>query len=160
MIDLPKTFKLYLKTQGVSPVTIKNYLSDFNHFWGWLIFSLQSGLVPFDRNDSLTIIAYFTSQMVIRYKDFLLANKIPPQTVNRRFSTLRQFGKFCISQGWIAANPAKQITNISYQERLDQKEKILTEFKRDLEKERASPLTVKNYLSDLRHFLGWLEAAT
>jgi site-specific recombinase XerD len=42
-----------------------------------------------------------------------LENKIPVKTVNRRLSTVRKFCSFCISQGWLKENPAKQISNIS-----------------------------------------------
>jgi len=163
MTSLPKTFKLYLKSQGASPATIKNYLSDFNHFWGWLILTLKSSLIPFDREKPRTIINQITSEIITQYKDFLLANKTPIKTVNRRLSTLRKFGQFCLSQAWLKTNPAKKVTNVTLVEprtkEEQQREKILAEFRKELEKEKVSPITAKNYLSDLRHFLGWIEAA-
>ncbi len=42
-----------------------------------------------------------------------------------------------------------------FSQTLSQQE-LLDLFRRHLEAEKTSPLTVKNYLSDLRHFLGWL----
>lgn len=162
MTSLPKTFKLYLKSQGASPVTIKNYLSDFNHFWGWLILTLKSTLIPFDQDVPTTIIDQITPQIIARYKDFLLANKTSEKTLNRKLSTLRKFGQFCISQGWLATNPAKKVTNITLEQggrEKQQSEKILAKFAKSLEKEKVSPVTVKNYLSDLKHFLSWIEIA-
>ena len=163
MTGLPKTFKLYLKSQGASPVTIKNYLSDFNHFWGWLILTLKSSLIPFDRENPTTIASQITPQIIVQYKSFLDGNKTPAKTINRRLSTLRKFGQFCLSQGWLATNPAKKVTNVTLVEprtkEEQRKEKILAEFRKELEREKISPITAKNYLSDLRHFLGWIEAA-
>lgn len=160
MPALDKTFKIYLTSQGASPTTIKNYLSDFNHFWGWLILTLKAGLVPFDKKDPQTIIKQISPQLIERYKSFLLSNGNPVSTINRRLSTLRQFGQFCLSQTWIKTNPAKKVKNVAVSEQrptIREKEKILSEFKQSLEKEKVSSITVKNYLSDLRHFLGWIE---
>lgn len=165
-LDLPNQFRNYLKNQGVSPITVKNYLSDFNHFWSWLILTLKAKSVVFDEDNPQTIANQVSSQIINRYKSFLLKNKAPISTVNRRLSTLRQFGKFCLSQTWIKANPAEKVPNVSLSDLpsrqedpqpVIQKEKILAEFKKDLGKEKVSPITIKNYLSDLRHFLAWIE---
>jgi len=153
-------FRLFLKSQGASPVTIKNYLSDFNHFWGWLVLTLKSKLIPFDEKNPLTIISQITPQLITHYKDFLLANQTPVKTINRRLSSLRKFGQFCLAQAWLKSNPAKKVNNVVLEERIkDRKEQLLTKFEEQLKKEKASPVTIKNYLSDLRHFLGWLETA-
>jgi len=56
----------------------------------------------------------------------------------------------CVFYALISGND--QITKIS--------KEILDEFKNYLKQEKASQITIKNYLSDLRHFLNWLELAT
>ncbi len=161
MANLPKQFKLYLKSRGVSPVTIKNYLSDFNHFWGWLIFSLKSQAIVFDPEKPETIVPKITPPIINDYKEFLLANKTPVKTVNRRLSTLRQWGECCLSHRWLRSNPAKKIINLPEKAQKAKKasQDILIEFREDLKREKISPVTIKNYLSDLRHFLAFLEAS-
>ncbi len=161
MSDLPQKFALYLKSQGVSPVTTKNYLSDLNHFLAWLMLTLKKNLILFNPDEPTSIVAQFTPQTISSYKSFLLGNKTPVKTVNRRLSTLRKFGQFCASQAWLKTNPAKEVGNVSLTKAKNQKpktEQIVYQFKEHLEKEKVSSITIKNYLSDLRHFLGWIEA--
>lgn len=160
MNHLPRNFKLYLESQKASPATIKNYLSDFNHFWGWLALTLKGKSIVFDPSSPATFIAQITPQIIKDYRDFLAEKKVPTKTVNRRLSTLRKFGQFCFSQGWLKTNPAKKVLNLSLvkKEKGTSSEKIINRFEDHLIREKASPATVKNYLSDLRHFLGWLEA--
>jgi site-specific recombinase XerD len=161
VLDPSDGFKLYLKSQAVSPATIKNYLSDFNHFWGWLILTLKKKLISFNLLNPATIVAHLTPEIISEYKSFLLSNQVPVKTVNRRLSTLRQFGQFCLSQSWLTTNPTKGVGNVGLEKTEDKRqktEKILDQFKNSLEKEKVSPITTKNYLSDLRHFLSWIEA--
>ncbi len=161
MTGLPNTFAIYLKTRGVSGVTIKNYLSDLNHFMAWADFFFRSQNLPFLPNEPKFLTRYFDQKLVARYKDYLSSNGIPDATVNRRLSTNRAFAKFCLSQAWITQDPTKQLGNISRaiapkKATDDNDEKILSGFKNALEKERSSSNTIKNYLSDIREFLSWL----
>ena len=160
MPNLPQQFKLYLQNHGASSVTVKNYLSDFNHFWGWLILRLKSRAVSLDLQKSITLITKVTPLVINDYKEFLLVNKTPVKTINRRLSTLRKWGGFCLSQKWLASNPAKEVANVSEKRKKVKtaSQHILVRFREDLEKEKVSPVTIKNYLSDLRHFLAFLEA--
>jgi site-specific recombinase XerD len=157
-MDLPRAFKLYLASQGVSSVTIRNYLSDFNHFWGWLILTLKNqGLSSTSPRE---IIKQITPSVIKDYKNFLFINKTPVKTINRRLSSLRRFGGFCLSQNWLKSNPARKISNLSAKNNCSQpenREQILKKFKAGLEKEKVSSVTIRNYLSDIRHFLAWIE---
>jgi site-specific recombinase XerC len=112
--NLEASFKEYLLAGNNKPVSVKNYISDIKHFFGWLTLYSQSQ----DTNDVGTNLSsllrqILTSKSIDEYKNYLLENKIPVKTVNRRLSTVRKFCSFCISQGWLKENPAKQISNIS-----------------------------------------------
>lgn len=164
-MNLSKTFKIYLKTQGVSPLTVKNYLSDLRHFLGWMELFLRTKNLPFSPDEPKYLSQSFNQNLVEKYQSYLTTNSLPPTTINRRLSTLRTFAKFCLSQAWISENPTKHISNITIKQNSNQEEKkveekMLAEFREALLKERNSPNTIKNYLSDIREFLGFLEIAT
>jgi len=156
---LPELFKLYLQIQKVSPITVKNYVVDVNHFLEWL--AQKTGIKH--QIVGKAIFGLFTIETIEEYKQDLLLLRTPLSTINRRLSTLRKFGQFGLKQGWLTENPANKIANAdsdSLSKNKDQNVKVLLEFQKQLEKEKVSPLTIKNYLSDLRHFLSWLAEAS
>jgi len=152
-MNLPELFKNYLKTQKISSVTIKNYVADINNFFSWLEKKTQIKY----QVAGTAILGLFTKETIEEYKKDQTA---PLSTVNRRLSALRKFGSFIQSQGWAGNNPALEITNSgSSKIKKEAPKDILNDFKQDLEKESISAVTIKNYMSDLRHFLGWLKEA-
>ncbi|MBM3205812.1 hypothetical protein FJZ41_03135 [Candidatus Shapirobacteria bacterium] len=154
-MSLPELFKNYLIVKKTSLVTAKNYLVDINHFLGWL--AQKTGVKH--QIVGKAIFGLFTLETIEEYKNDLLEENTPLSTLNRRLSALRKFGKFGQEQGWLTENPMLHIGNLTPNELISHQsssEQILQNFKHQLEKEKASPLTIKNYLSDLRHFLNWL----
>ena len=151
-MNLPELFKNYLKTQKVSSVTIKNYVADINNFFNWLERKTQIKY----QVAGTAVFGLFTKETIEEYKKDQTA---PLSTVNRRLSALRKFGSFIQSQGWINNNPASQITNSEREIKKKASKDILNDFKQDLKEENISAVTIKNYMSDLRHFLGWLKEA-
>src|SRR3989338_4772842 len=105
LYNLEAPFKQYLLAVNHKSVSIKNYLSDIRHFFGWM--TLYS--------KSKQLISIIDEKSIIEYKSYLSENNIPHKTINRRLSTIRKFCSFCISQGWLKENPAKQISNIKSQ---------------------------------------------
>lgn len=104
-------FREFLISEKVSPVTLKNYLSDLRHFLGWLSLHQASHIVT-ERKDSVNgLVSLIDTGTVEAYKTYLVSNRLPDNTVNRRLSTLRKFCSFCIGQGWMKNNPAKGISN-------------------------------------------------
>jgi site-specific recombinase XerD len=163
MFDLPNSFKAYLKVKGASQNTIKNYLADLNHFLAWLELTLRGQNIALDRSLPELFSRYFEPNYLAKYNNYLVQNQLPISTVNRRLSTLRTFGGFCLSQAWIKENPAKKISNVAIQQDSNLatgEEKILDGFKKHLEAEKTSTNTVKNYLADIKNFLTWVELAT
>jgi site-specific recombinase XerD len=155
---LPELFKLYLQIQRSSTLTVKNYVIDVNHFLSWL--AQKTGIKH--QIVGKAIFGLFTIETIGEYKQNLLQDRTPLSTINRRLSALRKFGQFGLKQGWLTENPAEKVANATLKQDVrweTQDEKILENFQKHLEKEKASPLTIKNYLSDLRHFLSWLEAS-
>lgn len=156
-INIDKTKKKALKK-----VSIKNYLSDLRHFLGWLIFYLRShnqvSLIPSgdELDREIEVIKKINLKIIESYRNYLWENKIPIKTINRRLSTLRKFFSFCLSQGWLNENPAKQIQNLRLKTKENQlnleKEKILNQFKADLLKENIPQDKVISYLKDIEEF--------
>lgn len=100
------SFKNYLLAENISSVTLKNYLSDIRHYLGFI----QQSLSNIEPTKVLTI------ESVNGYFSYLSNLALPQSTVNRRLSTIRKFGSFCISQGWMSENPAKQMNNLKIAE--------------------------------------------
>lgn len=162
-MDLPKTFALYLHTQGFSAITVRNYLCDLRHFLGWMELSLRGQNLPFTLEEPQLLGQYFNQDLVEKYKSYLACNQLPISTINRRLSTLRTFAQFCLSQAWITENPTKQLGNLSdkrLSEKDDGAQKILSEFKNYLEAQKTSSNTIKNYLADIREFLNFVTSVT
>jgi site-specific recombinase XerD len=145
------SFKKFLLAENVSPITLKNYLSDLRHFLGWLTFYWKSNcsntafLIDQNLIESLKQVEDDTIE---KYKSYLIANNIPLKTINRRLSTLRKFFSFCISQGWLKENPAKKIQNLKL--KIDS---IISSFALSLEKENLDQKTIKSYLEVVQEFL-------
>jgi site-specific recombinase XerD len=145
------SFKKFLLAENVSPITLKNYLSDLRHFLGWLTFYWKSNcsntafLIDQNLIESLKQVEDDTIE---KYKSYLIANNIPLKTINRRLSTLRKFFSFCISQGWLKENPAKKIQNLKFE--IDS---IISSFALSLEKENLDQKTIKSYLEVVQEFL-------
>jgi len=149
LYNLEASFKEYLLAVNHKPVSVKNYLSDIRHFFGWLILYFKSNNVRVESETTIT--QFITPNVISEYKSYLTENNIPHKTINRRLSTVRKFCSFCISQGWIKENPAKKISNIK-----DQRSNlnILDQFQSDLKKEKLNESVIKSYLEDVREFLG------
>lgn len=154
--SLISDFESYLLTEKrVSSKTLRNYRSDLAHFLGFLSFHLSSQ--GHTVNHLQDMIPHYSAQTVGAYKGFHINNKIPQSTTNRRLSTVRNFTNFLIAKGVINHNPLQNITNIViYKSNEERSEDLLACFGKELLKANASKITVKNYLSDVRHFLGWL----
>lgn len=154
-MSLPKKFESYLlESLRVSGKTLRDYRADLSHFSGWAILYLKSQGVIIENFDS--VVPYFSSQLIAGYKGYHLENGIPESTINRRLSTLRNLARFLILAGLIQNDPTRIVSNLRKELADEEKITILIEdFKKHLEKEGISRITLKNYISDIRHFLAW-----
>jgi len=143
------SFKKFLLAENVSPITLKNYLSDLRHFLGWTILKLKAqNKKNFENLSPLEFLNQIDESLVEEYKNYLVVNAIPAKTINRRLSTLRKFFSFYISQGWLKENPAKKIQNLKL--KIDS---IISSFALSLEKENLDQKTIKSYLEVVQQFL-------
>ncbi|MDP3245290.1 MAG: site-specific integrase, partial [bacterium] len=88
------------------------------------------------------------------YKKFLIENKTPAKTINRKLSTLRNLSRFLIISQIINFDFTEDLTNITTagEERL-QIHPLVVGFQKHLEAEKVSASTIKNYLADIRQFI-------
>lgn len=151
-------FKEYLLAGNTKPVSIKNYLSDFRHFIGWLTFKLNlnsSSLnEPEEKYNSPVIVASLMSKELIKeYQSYLSLNAIPIKTINRRLSTMRKFCSFCISQGWIEENPAKQVINSKLERSFTLENSIIDEYRAHLQEDGQNNQNVTEHIKNIKNLL-------
>lgn len=156
--SIKKAFIKYLDLLGISPKTHKNYRSDLNHFTGWVILKIRSyGSYAQSLTDS---VPFLNHELASQYRNYLLENKIPAKTINRRLSTLRHLAKFLILNNLVDSNFMEGLENSSNKvTEASPSDSLVQEYKAFLEAEKVSKSTVKNYVSDVRQFLSWLETA-
>ena len=149
-------FIKYLDLRGISSKSNKNYKSDLSHFTSWAILKIRSfGSYV----ESLTeIIPFLSSDLGIEYKNYMIENTMPVKTVNRRLSTLRNLAKFLLETKSLDFDFTQGLKNMGSTTSAPVKvNPIFDDFKLYLVSEKVSPNTIKNYLSDIKHFLFWLE---
>ncbi|MEK7188778.1 MAG: site-specific integrase [Patescibacteria group bacterium] len=153
-MTLKKSFINYLINQGLSVKSLKNYKSDYSLFSAWLIFKVKSvgSLVE----KTYECIPFVSKSTANEYKKFLLSNNIPSKTLNRRLSTLRHLGRFLFHSEKLSYDFASDLKNIPLSQDADLLP-LVPLFKDHLIKSKVSHNTIKNYLSDIKQFISWLE---
>lgn len=155
--------------RNLSNVSVKNYVSDLRHFFGWFIFRLKASQEYSDyveRFDIPTLITKCLNSLIVaQYKAYLISNTIPIQTANRRLSTLRKLADFFISQRWINENPAKNLRNITnimkktkdqYYIQEESSILVLNEYKKALQSQNLKSDVVEKYLTDINELLNFI----
>ncbi len=150
-------FLSYLAALNISPKSLKNYKSDLNHFTGWIILKVRSyGAYVESLSEA---IPFLNKNLIWNYKTYLLENSIPAKTVNRRLSTLRHLAKHLLASQALDFDFMEGVENTAQVKKyLFSAHPLINGFKSHLEAGNASSNTIKNYLSDVRQFLTWLEA--
>jgi len=144
-----KNFFNYLTSLGISQKSHKNYRSDISHFHAWLTTRVKS-IGSFCETLGEAI-PFLNSSVAFEYVSQLVNTGVPAKTINRRLSTLRHLSRFLTSTQLLNFDFMAGIENIT-------SVSVVNEFRAHLEGQKASPNTIKNYLSDIRQFLTWLEA--
>ena len=129
-------FQTYLDDQDLSPLTIKGYLSDLNHFARWFE----------QTNGEVLTVQRITPTDVKEYKHFLLGvERRKAGTVNRRLAALASLCKWARQTKQITSDPTENIKGVAGVARgpkwLDKHEqhRLLRAIENDLE------LAKKNY---------------
>ncbi len=151
-MDIVNPFKDFLLTEKNKPskVTIKNYVSDIRRFIQWYEIAYTR---PF-------IASALTSEVIATFQNATQNNSnnstSAPSSTKRYISSLRKFCRFLEHSGAIKANPF----TIPEPVKPPEDPWLLKGFKSFLISQKASKLTIKNYIIDIKQFLLWLEKVT
>ncbi len=152
-------FEYYLQKLGVNSKSIKNYKSDISHFFAWAKNKLKNVGAYVESLPELS--PFLNKQFISEYLSDMALKSLPRKTVNRRLSTLRHLSKHLVAIQVIETDFMEGIQNLG-----SEKPKVkvglsdhpsIEEFRSYLEAEKVSKNTIKNYLSDIKQFLSWLE---
>jgi len=147
-MNLSSQFREYLLNQSrpVSKVTVKNYISDVNRFIQWYEKQFNISFNPLEANYELV-------------ESFKLASLslYSASSVERNISSLRKFFSFLQDKAIISQSPFE--ANKSYAREIDIDPWMLRDFKNYLYTEKASNLTIKNYVIDIKQYKTWLESS-
>ena len=154
-----QSFLESLFSESLSKVSIANYRSDINHFLFWFARRISlTGVYVETFSDLLPFLKKDTGRS---YKASLLQAKLPVSSINRGLSSLRRLSRFLLTRGLLAFDFMEATGNVKAYQKEGQKtlanESFLVEFEKHLTLESSSKNTVKNYVSDVRQFLTWLE---
>jgi site-specific recombinase XerD len=157
LIDkIARKFTQYLSSQDISKKSLKNYKSDLSHFTAWLLFKIRTwGVYADELGEAVPFISPTTAP---DYLEYLTRNGIPKSTINRRLSTLRHLGNFLLTSQILDFNFMDGISNMSIENGQEEDHTIILDFEKHLGSENVSENTIKNYKSDVRQFIEWLEA--
>ena len=103
-MNLLEAFKSYLFSQSNKPakVTVKNYLSDVNHFLRWYENKYQKKLSPSE----------ITAGVIKDYKETNI-NVFSPSSLERHLSSLRKFFSFLKLDGQMARSPFEELADLN-----------------------------------------------
>ena len=147
-----------LKLSRLSNNSIRFYKSDISSFVSWLRLELRkTGILSDNFKD---LLPFLKVSFAVNYKNYLIAAGTPHVSVNRKLSALRRLSDFLYSKEYLSFDFAKDLQNISVaaSKKTVNFYAITDDFRKHLEKNKASKNTVKNYLADIHHFLNWIDS--
>lgn len=142
---LTRRFQNFLAGRPLAPATRKNYISDVQQFLTRLAQLLQEeAILP----------AHLTAKVFDDYGRWLNdpKNSINPATARRYLSSLKCFGQWLAGSGLADADPAAGLDRQAIDPTAGQ---LVNDFKNELMRQKLSPATVKNYVSDVNNYLIW-----
>lgn len=163
--DLLKLFSAFLGEAGLSAISSKNYLSDLRHFLAFC--------THIDNNKVISTEEIFQNitKYVNLYSENQKVNFTPTNTVNRRLASIRRFSTFLNSSFNIKETGIEHNASSSNSDKVlktksgsysfsslsndDPYKKVINQYRSYLEKNKKSHSTVKNYVSDVNHFITW-----
>jgi site-specific recombinase XerD len=142
-MNLSAQFKTYLlnQKQPASKATVKNYLSDLNRFIAWFEAKYAHNFTAGEVSPE-TLVTFKNESLALR----------SASSVERNLSSLRKFFTYASLEGITTRSPFEANDRI---EELDPWR--ILDFKNFLFVVHSSPLTIKNYIIDVKQFKSWLE---
>ena len=143
--DVVARFREFLNSKGYSTPTVKNYLSDLRHLIVWIGNSYKEFRI-----------SLITEKNLRAYKaDLKFQYRAKPSIAARRLSSLRTFITWAEKEGLLTSDLLKALSPIL---RDTDDSAAVSQFRNYLKTKSYSVPTIKNYLSDLRHLISWIEA--
>lgn len=141
-MELINNFKRTLLEQNgsASKITIKNYIADVKKFAVWFEATYKRPFPP-------SALPY---EIVESY--ILPLQRTSPRSAKRYLSSLRKFFTYLAAQGVITYNPLAATKEKSQETDLWH----IREFDNFLYNQKAGPVTIKNYLADVKQFVKWV----
>ncbi len=90
-------FKVFLIKEKKTHSTVKNYISDLNHFFAW-----SANETPFLDQNLENILS---ESHLSTYVTYLRLSHTSTSVINRRQSSIKQFTRYCFLQKYIPTNP-------------------------------------------------------
>ncbi len=150
-------FKDYLSKKKITnKTTVKNYLSDIRHFVNWYEKSFGIAFSPTEFTDDIIKLYEGSSGAPILGGNISTENKLSHSSLKRHLSSLRKFALFLTENKQVEKNPFHQ-GKVNGQDSTPVDIWHIQEFKDYLKFKKASPLTIKNYLTDIHSFRRWYE---
>ena len=158
-MDFIELFKRQLASQrnSASKSTIKNYIADINHFVTWYEKTMKS---QFEANFvNSDVIKLYEKSMggFVENGELKIESQLGVASMKRHLSSLRKFFSVLKDQNLVAESPfiniqpEVSITPTDYWHLRGFADFLLTN--------KASKVTVKNYISDIQSFAKWYEQA-
>lgn len=156
-MDYYSLFKAYLFSHNprLSENTVKNYLADLRKFLAWFMQYYRIEFSPLElSNDTIEKYKHYLLNDIYRINKPNI-NNLSARSYDRNLSTLRKFVNFLISSRHLDKSPSDLLLQT-----MPRKEDIflLESFKNSLYLEKASNLTIKNYVIDIQLFIDWLNS--
>jgi site-specific recombinase XerD len=128
-------------SKGANKATVKNYVADVKKFAMWFQTTYHRPFPP----------SALPKEVVEYYLN--LYTESAPRSAKRYRSSLNKFFSFLLVNKILAYNPLTMNSIDKKQEDIWH----LKEFSNFLFNEKASPVTIKNYLNDISQFLSWIK---
>jgi len=142
LLDYQALYQTFLISQKYSKSTVKNYFSDLNHCFKWLIKTMNSNysvLAP-----QINLNKFMTVRALDKYFIYLHRN-FDSSTVNRRYISIQKFCSFAVAEKWLQKSPIDE----------DQKDDHVSMhgFEQYLSRQGNSKKTKKQYSADISEFI-------
>lgn len=149
-----RKYKAFLSAENLSTSTVDNYLVDAIYFLQFLGKYLTAQNFTINKQIPATYLPYTNQKCALAFNNALLLSGASKSTITRRIAGVKKFLDFAVKEEYLAINPIEnfKIINILQKENPRQ---LINNFKLWLKKQNATDTTIKNYASDIRHFLNF-----
>lgn len=146
-MDLTSQFRSWLVSRRYSSSTVKNYIADLGKYLSF-VSRLTSENTP---------VVIFSTSLISQY----ILSLRGKNNSQRYLASLSLFCQFAADQHLVSANPFPiALNSIANPDSVPQVEisNLIDLFRSYLVKNQISPITIKNYISDLHQYIYWFNS--